>query len=99
MRIFTLARYAALAAVGAGAGLAGLSAPTPAVAGQPYFEMTCKELWRERNAVYAYYGYCFKTEKARAAFPDSCHAPWGHLPRQAERQVNEIKQVEADKGC
>lgn len=99
MRITSMAKGAALGALVAGAGIAGVAAPTPAQAGQPYFEMSCSELWYERNAVYAFYGYCFKSAKGRAAFPDSCHSPFGRLPRRAERQINEIKQVEEDKGC
>lgn len=71
----------------------------PARAGQPYFEMTCDELWYERNAIYAHYGYCFKTARAQAVFGTSCHPPYGKLPKSAMKQVKEIKSWERKKGC
>ena len=96
----TLLRRFALATLPVLAVTAALPAATStAEAGQPYFEMTCDELWYERNAVYDHFGYCFKTERARSVFGTDCHAPWGKLTKSAQKQVNEIKHWEHEKGC
>ncbi|MBP0651364.1 YARHG domain-containing protein, partial [Mycobacterium tuberculosis] len=34
--------------------------PTP-VAAQNYWQMSCQQLWHERNSYYKARGYCFKT--------------------------------------
>lgn len=68
--------------------LAGLLAVFPATgfipAGQsaePASEYSCDELWRERNAIYAEQGYCFKSAKAIAEFGRGCFPPYGKLER------------------
>jgi len=61
--------------------------------------MSCDELWHERNAVYARNGYCFKTQKAIAAFGKSCFPPYGELGGADKNRVTEISLWERQKGC
>jgi YARHG domain len=61
--------------------------------------MSCDELWHERNAVYARNGYCFKTQKAIAAFGKSCFSPYGELQGSEKNRVTEIRIWEQQKGC
>lgn len=64
-----------------------------------YAEMSCRELWHERNAIYARNGYCFRTERAIAVFGRGCYPPYGRLsPRERER-VARISRWEARLGC
>jgi YARHG domain len=62
--------------------LAAILAALPALgfisaveAGEPASEYSCEELWRERNAIYAEQGYCFKNAKVIAAFGRGCFPP------------------------
>lgn len=57
------------------------------------------QLWYERNAIFARYGYCFKTEQALRTFGPRCHPPYGRLPPHAQDRVNEIMAWERRKGC
>ncbi|RMD47401.1 MAG: YARHG domain-containing protein [Alphaproteobacteria bacterium] len=59
----------------------------------------CDRLWYERNAIYAAKGYCFQTERARRAFPNSCFPPWGKLNRAEQRKVDRIRARERALGC
>ncbi len=59
----------------------------------------CDRLWHKRNAIYADYGYCFKTERARSVFGYVCHPPFGRLPPWAQRRVSEIQAEEDGMGC
>jgi len=61
--------------------------------------MSCDELWHERNAVYARNGYCFKTQKAIAAFGKGCFPPYGELQGSEKNRVTEISLWERQKGC
>ena len=60
---------------------------------------SCDQLWRERNSIYAEYGYCFQTERAVSVFGRGCFPPYGQLPRSARFQVEQIQQVEREQGC
>jgi len=77
-------------------GLAGGSAPSNA---QGYRELSCGQLWYERNAIFAEYGYCFKTPQAINTFGRGCFPPYGRLPPRAQRTVNEIMYWERRRGC
>ncbi len=77
-------------------GLIGGSTPVKA---QGYAGLTCGQLWYERNAIYAQYGHCFKTDQAINAFGPACFPPYGRLPPHAQSLVNEIVAWERRKGC
>jgi hypothetical protein len=61
--------------------------------------LSCGQLWYERNAVYAMFGYCFKTDQAIRTFGQGCYPPYGRLPGWAEARVAEIQAWERRKGC
>ena len=61
--------------------------------------MVCEDLWRERNTIFAIKGYCFKSERARAAFGEGCFQPFGKLSADERARVNAIRQQEAANGC
>ena len=77
------------------------SAPPPNLTIAPTrpASMSCDELWHERNAVYARNGYCFKTQKAIAAFGKGCFPPYGELQGSEKNRVTEISLWERQKGC
>jgi hypothetical protein len=77
-------------------GLIGGSMPVKA---QGYAGLSCGQLWYERNAIFAKYGYCFKTDQAISAFGRACFPPYGRLPPHAQNLVNEISSWERRKGC
>ncbi|MEZ5850260.1 MAG: YARHG domain-containing protein [Hyphomicrobiaceae bacterium] len=93
-RAATTAILMAAAGLGIGAGLVG-----PTAAQAQYAHLSCGQLWYQRNAIFAQYGYCFKTPQARAAFGPRCYPPYGQLPPHAQRQVNAIVYWEQRKGC
>lgn len=64
-----------------------------------YAGLNCGGLWYERNAIYARYGYCFKSARARATFGSSCFPPFGRLPANLKGVVNHIKRIERRRGC
>lgn len=64
-----------------------------------YSNLSCGQLWYERNAIFAQYGYCFQTQQAVSTFGRRCYPPYGRLPPQAQQQVNEIIAWERRKGC
>jgi hypothetical protein len=68
-------------------------APPPAAA------QSCNELWYRRNAIFAQAGYCFQTERARAAFGAGCFPPYGRLSPSQQARVNAIQAREAYLGC
>lgn len=74
------------------------SLPAPAHAQHPA-DMSCSELWRARNEIYARNGYCFKTARARAVFGPGCYPPYGRLHGWEKRRVDEIQMWEARNGC
>lgn len=59
----------------------------------------CKQLWHARNSIYADKGYCFKTKRAKKAFPDSCFPPYGKLTQSEKREISLIKKGERYKRC
>ncbi len=61
--------------------------------------MSCGELWYARNAIYARNGYCFKTDRGRAAFGPGCFPPYGALSPGEQSRVNELQYWERQKGC
>jgi YARHG domain len=83
------------------AGAAGLAAATSwsTSAEANYRQMSCGQLWYERNAVYAQYGFCFKTDQAIRTFGRRCYAPYGNLPSRAQDRVDLIREWEGRKGC
>ena len=64
-----------------------------------YANMSCSQLWYERNSIYARNGHCFRTARGRAAFGRGCFAPYGRLGRADQREVNEIRRWERRNGC
>jgi hypothetical protein len=64
-----------------------------------YGGLNCARLWYERNAIYARYGYCFQSPRARATFGRGCFAPYGRLPSNLKRVVNHIERIERRRGC
>ena len=67
--------------------------------GISYRNMSCGELWYERNLIYAEKGYCFKTRRAQRTFGLRCYPPFGRLSAYESRLVQEIKRWERRKGC
>jgi hypothetical protein len=88
----------ALLIAAAGLGL-GLAIATPRAALAQYAHLSCGQLWYQRNAIFAEYGYCFQTPQARATFGPRCYPPYGQLPPHAQRIVNAIVYWEQRKGC
>jgi YARHG domain len=89
-------RLIALGVVVSALGQIGASMPAKA---QNYGSLSCGQLWYERNAIFAEYGYCFKTDQAISAFGPGCFPPYGRLPPHAQSQVNEIVAWERRKRC
>lgn len=61
--------------------------------------MSCDQLWRARNEIYARNGYCFTTERAQAVFGSGCFPPYGRLSGWEKARVNELQMWERRKGC
>lgn len=76
-----------------------LPGTTAALAGAPFSEYSCKELWHERNGIYANNGYCFQSPSTIAIFGKGCFAPYGQLSKSEQSTVSEISKWEAIKGC
>jgi hypothetical protein len=68
-------------------------------AGHDYRDMSCRELWHERNAIYAAKGYCFESERALRTFGRACFPPYGRLSPREQEEVRYIKSLEARRGC
>ncbi len=77
----------------------GSPAPQPAPPPDGYAQMSCDQLWYERNAIYAAKGYCFKTARARQAFGPGCVPPYGDLNASERGRVSAIQNWERSKGC
>ena len=73
------------------------AAPQPGAQG--YASLSCGQLWHERNAIFAQYGYCFKTPQAINAFGRACFPPYGQLPAREQARVDNIIGWERRKGC
>jgi hypothetical protein len=68
-------------------------------AGYEYRDMSCYELWYERNRIFARKGYCFTTRRAIRTFGRGCFPPYGRLSGWEEDEVDEIKYWERRKRC
>jgi hypothetical protein len=97
-RLFRLHLLACVATAVAAAALAVAGAPRPAGA-QGFGQLSCDQLWHERNAIYAQHGHCFKTARGIAAFGRGCFPPYGRLPPHAQATVSDIIQWERRRGC
>jgi YARHG domain-containing protein len=64
-----------------------------------YSGLTCGQLWQERNAIFAQYGYCFTSRQAISVFGKGCFSPFGKLPNHKRNVVSEIKSWERKRGC
>lgn len=66
-------------------------------------EISCGNLWHVRNEIYDDNGYCFQTERGRAAFQnhDCTFKAMGDVPLSdiERRNVEAIAEAEAEKGC
>ncbi len=92
----TAAKLFIFIAAASGIFLSALAAPAVA---QDAAYMSCDALWHARNEIYARRGYCFKTERARAAFGPGCFPPYGALSGWEKRRVDELQMWESRKGC
>lgn len=61
--------------------------------------MSCNDLWRARNEIYARYGYCFKSQRAVAAFGKGCFPPYGRLSGQDKARAEDLQRRERQQGC
>ena len=83
----------AIAATGAHAG-------DPEVSGVDYYsQLSCGQLWYERNAIFARHGYCFKNPRAIQTFGQGCQPPYGQLPSNLQGVVRNIQAWEQKRGC
>jgi hypothetical protein len=91
-----LIRLVSAAAILSAVASVGASAPAQAQAARG---MSCDQLWRMRNAIYARAGHCFMTDRGRATFGDECRPPYGRLSGADSRQVQRIQRMERANGC
>jgi hypothetical protein len=77
----------------------GLTTSAQIVNAQGYANLSCGQLWYERNRIFADYGYCFQTPQTIEAFGRGCFPPYGRLSRSAQARVNAITYWERRKGC
>jgi hypothetical protein len=89
-------RFLAAAAIASAVSGVGILSSAQA---QPARGMSCDQLWRMRNAIYARAGHCFLTDRGRATFGDECRAPFGRLSGADAREVQRIRRMERANGC
>jgi hypothetical protein len=77
----------------------GLTTAPQIANAQGYANLSCGQLWYERNRIFAEHGYCFQTPQAIEAFGRRCFSPYGRLPPFAQANVNAIIIWERRKGC
>jgi hypothetical protein len=78
----------------------GVNAGDPDGSGVDYYsQLSCEQLWYERNAIYSRHGYCFENSRAIATFGRGCTPPYGELPSNLSRVVREIQSWEKRRGC
>lgn len=66
----------------------------------PAYADICYDLWYERNKIYYNAGKCFKTSKAKRAFPNhDCSTSNPRLTSAEKRRVANIIKREKNKGC
>lgn len=87
------------AAIFAAAMSVAMLLPVSGATAQSYRNMSCDELWYERNAIYAAKGYCFETRRAIRTFGRACFPPYGRLNQAEQRAVDNIVSWERRKGC
>ena len=75
------------------------ASPTQAGDDSYYYEMSCAQLWHQRNSIFASAGYCFKTQRARSVFGAGCFPPFGKLHIGQRSTVQNIRRAERAKGC
>ena len=78
----------------------GGNAPTP----RAEAAVSCDDLWYERNAIWAAYGYCFTSPRGQAAFGNAgCFRTQAQaqaaMSSQERSSVDRIKATEAAQGC
>ena len=85
----------------AGLAMVVLSAlATPAQAQRTdYWNLSCGELWYERNLIYANRGHCFQTQRAIRTFGPRCYPPYGQLSQAEHNRVAEIIRWDRRRGC
>lgn len=86
------------AVIRTGSAAAALAA-SALIGAAPSFAAGCRELWLERNGIYARKGYCFKTQNAIDYFGRGCFPPYGRLSGRQQRRVDAIKRQERQQGC
>ncbi len=64
-----------------------------------YAQLSCAQLWYERNAILARHGYCFRSQRALATFGNTCRPPYGKLPGNLAGVVSHIRGWEQRRGC
>lgn len=64
-----------------------------------YANLSCEQLWYERNAILARHGYCFETARALETFGNVCAPPNGKLPANLDGVVSNIKTWAQQRGC
>ena len=78
--------------------IAATAAPAEAQS-RRYANMSCNQLWYERNLIYANRGYCFRTQRAIRTFGPRCYPPYGRLSQAEHRAVADIQWWERRRGC
>ena len=74
--------------------------PVPPAGGGGLWNMSCRQLWVARNAIYKRNGYCFRTRRAINYFGNAgCWTRNPRLSRAEQRRVDAIRRVERAKGC
>lgn len=64
------------------------------------YAQSCADLWWERNNVYYQAGKCFKTARAKRAFPNAgCTSNNPRLTAAQNRRVRAIRRQERSLGC
>lgn len=65
-------------------------------------EFGCYDLWYARNSIFADYGYCFKTKKAKFIFSEyasNCNSKMKPFDSEAKDFLKKIRSLERKKGC
>ena len=63
-------------------------------------QQSCYDLWYERNAIFADYGYCFSTDLGLRTFSNAgCFTKTPSLSRADQRRVDAIRAEERRRGC
>ena len=69
-------------------------------AGPAAAQVSCYDLWYERNLVFAENGYCFQTDLAQRTFAEfECWTRNPALSTYEQRRIDEIRDEERRRGC